>query len=267
MKSSFGSIVLGVYNILFFAFLLAPVIIIVGISFANSYAMDFPPKGYSLRWFEYIMGRKEFVNAFYVSVLIAVVTSIVSLIVGMFASLAIVRFKFRAKSLLESLFMSPATLPTVILGVALLQFFSLLGYTNSWNRLILGHVIICIPFTLRSISASLYGFDKSLEEASLVLGANHVKTFYKIVLPIIRPGIVVALIFAFITSFDNFTISMFLINADTVTLPIRILTFLQWQFDPSVAAISALLIFLTFIVILIVEKAVGLGGMQFMRNA
>lgn len=251
---------------LFFAFLLLPVIIIVGISFSNSYAMDFPPKGYSFRWFQYIVGRKEFVNAFYVSVLIAVITSIVSLALGLLASLAIVRFKFKAKSLLESLFMSPATLPTVILGVALLQFFSLTGYTNSWNRLILGHVIICIPFTLRSVSASLYGFDKSLEEASLVLGANHLKTFYRIVLPIVRPGIVVALIFAFITSFDNFTISMFLINADTITLPIRILTFLQWQFDPSVAAISTLLIALTFAVILIIERAVGLGGMQFMRN-
>lgn len=266
MKNSLGSAVLGIYVLIFFIFLLAPVIIIVGISFSNSYAMDFPPRGYSLRWFEYILNRKEFVNAFYVSVAIAVAASIVSLVLGLLASLAIVRFKFRGKTFVESLFMSPATLPTVIIGVALLQFFSLAGYTNSWNRLILGHVIICIPFTLRSVSASLYGFDKSLEEASLVLGANHLKTFYKIVLPIVRPGIVVALIFAFITSFDNFTISMFLINADTITLPIRILTFLQWQFDPSVAAISALLIFLTFVVIMVIERVVGLGSMAFMRN-
>lgn len=266
MKNSLGSNLLAAYNLLFFAYLLFPVVVILTISFSNSYSMDFPPKGYSLRWFEYIMNRKELVSAFYVSVTLAVVTSIFSLILGIFASLAIVRFNFRLKNLVESLFMSPATLPTVIIGVALLQFFSLTGYTNSWNRLILGHVLITIPFTLRSISASLYGFDKSLEEASLVLGANHVKTFYKIVLPIVRPGIVVALIFAFITSFDNFTVSMFLINADTVTLPIRILTFLQWQFDPSVAAISALLIALTFVVIMIVEKAVGLGRMQFMRG-
>ena len=256
---------MGAYNLLFFAFLLLPVIIIVGISFSNSYSMDFPPHGYSLRWFAYIMNRQEFVNAFYVSVILAVVSSIVSLFFGILASLAIVRFKFRAKNWVESLFMAPATLPTVIIGVALLQFFSLTGFTSSWSRLIIAHVLITIPFTLRSISASLYGFDKSLEEASLVLGANHLKTFYKIVLPIIRPGIVVALIFAFITSFDNFTVSMFLINADTITLPIRILTFLQWQFDPSVAAISALLITLTFVVILIVEKLVGLGRMQFMR--
>lgn len=266
MKNSLGSAALGIYVLIFFVFLLAPVIIIVGISFSDSFAMDFPPKGYSLRWFNYILNRKEFVNAFYVSVIIAIAASVASLVLGILASMAIVRFKFRGKALLESLFMSPATLPTVIIGVALLQFFSVTGFMNSWNRLILGHVIICIPFTLRSISASLYGFDKSLEEASLVLGANHLKTFYKIVLPIVRPGIVVALIFAFITSFDNFTISMFLIDAATITLPIRILTFLQWQFDPSVAAISALLIFLTFVVIMIIEKAVGLGSMAFMRN-
>lgn len=266
MRSSSGNIFLSAYNLLFFAFLLFPVIIIVGISFSNSYAMDFPPQGYSLRWFQYIMNRQEFVNAFYISVTIAVITSIISLALGVLAALAIVRFKFWGKNFLESLFISPATLPTVIIGVSLLQFFSLIGYTNSWHRLILGHVLITIPFTLRSVSASLYGFDKSLEEASLVLGANHLKTFYKIVLPIIRPGIVVALIFAFITSFDNFTVSMFLINADTVTLPIRILTFLQWQFDPSVAAISTLLIILTFVVILVVEKVVGLGKMQFMRS-
>ncbi|MDA8186933.1 MAG: ABC transporter permease [Dehalococcoidales bacterium] len=265
MRSSSANILISLWVLAFYVFLMVPILIIVAISFTSSYSVDFPPAGFSLRWFDYIMNRKEMVNAFWISVTIAAITSVVSLILGLLSSLAIVRFKFPGKSSLESLFMAPATLPTVILGVALLQFFSVAGVGDSFNRLVLGHVIIAIPFTLRSISASLYGFDRSLEEASLVLGSNHLKTFYKIVLPVIKPGIIVAVIFAFIASFDNFTISMFLINANTVTLPVRILTYLEWQFDPSVAAISTVLIALTFIVIMLLEKAVGLGNARMVR--
>jgi putative spermidine/putrescine transport system permease protein len=235
---------------------------VIGISFGPTYQMVFPPQGLSLRWFKYILDQKEFVDSFFVSVVVAFFASLVALLIGILVSLAIVRYQFRWKTAIENIFMMPIILPTVVTGVAMLQFFSLVGYGDFWMRLILGHIIVTIPYTIRSISASLYGVNRRLEEASLIMGANPLQTFKNILLPLIKPGMIAGALLAFIISFDNVTVSLFLLGAKTVTLPVRIMLYLEWHIDPSVAAISTILITLTVITILIAERIVGLANIM-----
>jgi len=249
-------------NVIVYAFLLLPLLIIVGISFSPTYGMTFPPEKLSLRWFKYILGQKEFIQSFYVSLVVAFFTSLFALTFGVLVSLAIVRYKFRWKIVIENIFMMPLFLPSVVLGVAILQFFSIIGYYNFWMRLIIAHIVITIPYTIRSISSCLYGFNTSLEEASLIMGANRLQTFKNVLAPLIKPGIVAGALLSFIISFDNITVSLFLIGSRTVTLPVRVMLYLEWNINPSVAAISAILIALTVITIIIAEKIVGLGNIM-----
>lgn len=260
MKNSPSRYLLYLSNVIVYAYLFVPLIIVVGISLSPTYQMLFPPQGVSLRWFKYILDQKEFTQSFYVSIVVAFFASLVALIMGVLASLAIVRHSFRGKTVVENIFMMPIILPTVVTGVAMLQFFSILGYHDFWMRLILGHVVITIPYTIRSISANLYGFNRRLEEASFILGANRFQTFKNILLPLIKPGLIAGSLLAFIISFDNVTVSLFLLGSKTVTLPVRIMLYLDWSFDPSVAAISTVLIILTVITIIIAERIVGLAN-------
>jgi putative spermidine/putrescine transport system permease protein len=260
VKSSPSRYLLYLSNVIVYAYLFVPLIIVVGISLSPTYQMLFPPQGVSLRWFKYILDQKEFTQSFYVSIVVAFFASLVALIMGVLASLAIVRHSFRGKTVVENIFMMPIILPTVVTGVAMLQFFSILGYHDFWMRLILGHVVITIPYTIRSISANLYGFNRRLEEASFILGANRFQTFKNILLPLIKPGLIAGSLLAFIISFDNVTVSLFLLGSKTVTLPVRIMLYLDWSFNPSVAAISTVLIVLTVITIIIAERIVGLAN-------
>ena len=260
MTNSLNKVSLALCNVIVYAFLFIPLLIIVATSFSPTYQMVFPPAGLSLKWFKYILDQKEFIQSFYVSVIVAFFASLAALIIGVLVSLAIVRHSFRGKTVIENIFMMPVILPTVVTGVAMLQFFSIIGYHDFWMRLIIGHIIITIPYTIRSISASLYGFNRRLEEASLILGANHLQTFTRVLLPLIKPGIIAGALLSFIISFDNVTVSLFLIAAKTVTLPVRIMLYLEWHIDPSVAAISTILILLTVITIIIAEKIVGLAN-------
>jgi putative spermidine/putrescine transport system permease protein len=155
--------------------------------------------------------------------------------------------------------MSPLVLPGIVTGIALLQFFTAAGVVNSFGRLVLGHLVICTPYVIRSVSASLYGLDPALEEAARILGANGWRTFRRVVLPLLRPGLAAGLIFSFITSFDNVVVSLYLIGADTVTLPIRILTYLEWQFDPSIAAISTICAVTTTALVAVAETMTGMS--------
>jgi putative spermidine/putrescine transport system permease protein len=243
--------VLVAYTALVLAGLVLPLAVLVLFSFSADSSFAFPPSGLSLRWFAYLASRHELVTAALVSLEIALVASMAAVTLGVLASLALVRERVPGKALIEGALMSPLTLPGIITGVAFLQLVSLIGFRPSFWRLVLAHVVICTPYAIRSITASLYGLDPALEEASQVMGAGPWRTFRRILLPLMRPGITSAFIFAFITSFDNVVVSLFLISGDTVTLPIRILTYVEWQFDPSVAAISTIVTVFTTALVLV----------------
>jgi putative spermidine/putrescine transport system permease protein len=226
-------------------FLVAPIAIIVLFSFSDGSTFAFPPPAFSLRWFRYLAGRDEFLTAALVSLRLAALASIGAVALAVPAALALVRERFPGKGVVEGVLMGPLVLPGIILGVALLQYFTAIGLTRSFDRLLIGHIVVCLPFAIRSVAASLYGIDPSLEEASRTLGAGRWRTFRRVLLPLVRPGIAAGLLFSFVTSFDNVVISIYLIGADTVTLPIRVFTYLEWQFDPSIAAISTMTLAVT----------------------
>lgn len=249
-------------NIVVYAILLLPLVIVVTISFTSGAGVDFPPPGLSLRWFEYIAHRPEFISGTINSLVLGIVATILALVLGTLAALGMVRYEFRGKAVAEALFLAPLVVPSLIIGVSLVYFFSGIGLVDSFERLVLAHLILTVPYTIRSVSATLYGIDPAYEEASRVMGAGHLRTFFRVLLPMLRPGIIVAALFAFIVSFDNFNLSIFLINGNTVTLPVRIFTYLGFQFDPSIAAISTVLLIGTVAVLLVAERTIGLTRLR-----
>ncbi len=251
---------LALYNVAGYVFLLAPIAVVMVWSFSDSTTLTFPPQGWSLRWFRYLAGRDEFIDAAVVSAQVAIVSSVGAVALGMLASLALVRQRVPGRAAIEALLMGPLVLPGIITGVALLQFFTIIGLLQSFERLLLAHLVICTPYAIKSISACLYGIDPSLEEASRTLGAGPWRTFRRVLLPLLRPGLMAAFIFSFVTSFDNVVVSIYLIGADTVTLPVRILTYVEWQFDPSIAAISTIFIAVTTVMVIVSERITGGGG-------
>jgi putative spermidine/putrescine transport system permease protein len=250
MRSSSRPLLVA-YTVVVLAALVLPLAVLMLFAFSADSTFAFPPSGVSLRWFAYLADRHELLTAALVSVEIALVSSIAAVGLGLLASLALVRERVRGKAFVEGILMSPLTLPGIITGVAFLQFVSLIGVRSSFWRLVLAHIVICTPYAIRSIGASLYGLDPALEEASSVMGAGPWRTFRWILVPLVLPGITTAFIFAFVTSFDNVVVSLFLISGETVTLPIRILTYVEWQFDPSMAALSVIVTVFTTALILI----------------
>jgi putative spermidine/putrescine transport system permease protein len=252
--------VLAAYNAIAYAFLIAPLAVVIILSFTSGTTLAFPPPGISLRWFEYLSGRDEFITAAVVSLRIAALASLGAVTLGLPAAIALVRGTVRGKAMIENALMSPAILPGIITGVAMLQYFTAVGLVRSFPRLVIAHIVICLPYAVRSILATLRGIDPSLEEASTTMGAGAWRTFHRILLPLLRPGVAAAAIFSFVTSFDNVVVSIYLVGGDTVTLPIRIFTYLEWQFDPSIAAISTVFMLVTVVVIVTVELLTGLSG-------
>ena len=245
------------WNVLAYAFLLAPVAIVLLFAFSDASTFAFPPETYSLRWFRYLAGRDEFLTSAVVSLQVAALAAFGAVGLGVPASMALVRQHFPGKAAVESVLMGPILIPGIVLGIALLQYFTAIGLTRSFSRLALGHLLLCLPYAIRSISASLYGLDRALEEAAWTMGATRARAFQRVVVPLIRPGIASGFLFAFVTSFDNVVISIYLIGADTVTLPIRILHWIEWQFDPSIAAISAIVLVVTAVLVLAAERLTG----------
>jgi putative spermidine/putrescine transport system permease protein len=251
---------LVLWSALIYGFLLAPIAVIVIFAFSDAASFAFPPGSYSLRWFRYLAGRDEFLTAVAVSFEIATLAAAGAVLIGLPAAIGLVRKRLPAHRAIEALLMGPLVLPGIVVGIALLQYFTALGITSSFGRLVLGHLLLCLPYAIRSISASLYGLDPSLDEAARTLGATRWRAFSRVLLPLLRPGISAGFLFAFITSFDNVVVSIFLIGADTVTLPIRILNWVEWQFDPSIAAISAIMLALTTGLVLLAERLTAGGS-------
>ena len=249
-----------VFNVAAYGFLLAPILVVIALSFTSGNSLTFPPPGLSLRWFRYLAGRDEFLSAALVSAQVAALAALAATAFALLAAIPLIRGRFRFRNTIETLLMSPAILPGIVTGVALLQYFTMIGLVRSFPRLVIAHAVLCLPYALRSISACLRGIDPSLEEASLTLGAGPWRTFYRVLLPLLRPGVVAGLVFSFVTSFDNVVVSIYLIGGDTVTLPIRIFTYLEWQFDPSIAAISTVFVIVTIGVVALVEALTGLSG-------
>jgi putative spermidine/putrescine transport system permease protein len=240
-------------------YLLLPTFIIVAASFTASDYIAFPPQGFSLRWYARLWQLEEVRASAGRSLLVAIAATAIATVLGVAAAFPLVRSRFPGREGLNAFLMSPLVLPSLVYGLAALMFVSAVGVPLSVPVLVLSHVAIIVPYVVRTTAASLALLDPHLEEAARSLGANSWKTFTRVILPNLLPGITTGAAFAFISSFDNLTVSLFLAGPRVETLPIRLFAMINFDLDPAAAAISAVLVALTFAVVLLAQWALGLS--------
>ena len=245
--------------VLVLVFLLGPFLLIFIASFGAQSTLAFPPEGFSLMWFEKVFQVRMFRDAFETSLQVAVLSTLTALVMGIPAAYAMIRFNFPGKDSLEVIFSSPAIVPGLVVGLALLRYFVLLSNMPVLFGLYLGHTAILFPYTVRVISSSLRNLDPSLEEAAMSLGASRLRSFVQIILPNVRSGILAAFILSFITSFNNVPISLFLTGPGVATLPIQMMLYMEYYFDPTIAALSTLLIIFTIAIVQGAERLLNIS--------
>jgi putative spermidine/putrescine transport system permease protein len=248
-----------------FTLILIPLIFVTWLAFFRQPIPSFPPQGYSLQWFFAIGENPRFVQGFWLSLQVALIATLTGLSIGVPAALCIARYRFAGREGLANLLLLPLVVPGIVLGTALYVFhvevsiLTQLPILGSIGGLIAGHILLVIPWSVRLVSANLAGFDRSIEEAAQSLGATPFKTFFKITLPVIRPGIVAAALFGFVVSFGNLEMSMFLVGPGRTTLPITILQYLEYRIDPTIAAVSVLQVLLIGTAMLVTDRFVKLS--------
>jgi len=248
-----GSVAIGAICL----FLLAPIIIVVITAFSSSKSLAFPPPGFSLRWFEAFLGNRSFVDSALLSIRLGLLVTGITLTVGTFAAVAIARGTFRGAEALRTLVASPLIVPYVVLGLGLLIYLSALRVPSSIWTLTFAHSVVALPFVVRIVSAGLQSYDSRVEESARSLGANRVRAFTSVTLPLIRGSLVAAAVFAFITSFDEVTVTLFVSGPDTTTLPVRVFNYIEFTSDPLISAVSAIEVVLSVVVVIIVDRLVG----------
>lgn len=234
-------------------YMILPIFIVFPMSFSSAEFLTFPPPGFSIKWFERYFGDSSWIDPTLVSLQVAIMAMILSTLLGTLAAMALVRAKMRGRGMINTFILFPMIIPVIILSIALYSFFTKTGFRGTRIGLVLGHSLLCIPFVVITVSASLKGFDETLEKAAMICGASRLKTFMKITFPIIRPGVISGALFAFIISFDEIVISMFICGIDTRTLPLKMWEGIRMEISPVIAAVSTLLICLSVVLLLSAE--------------
>ncbi|UCE31327.1 MAG: ABC transporter permease [Burkholderiales bacterium] len=256
-KGSLRRGAMGAYVTAIYVFLLAPIVIIVFSSFDPTTANTFPPSGFSLRWYREFADSSGFVDAFRFSLWLGIVAAIVATVIGLFTAYGLVRFAGRRREMGQSLALLPIMIPHILISISLLLLITALPVSEI-AVLIIGHAIICLPFTVAGITASLEGVDEQLELAAMTLGASRLRVIWEVVIPLVAPGVLSALIFAFIVSFGDVYIALFLSGPGRTTLPIEIFSYMQWESTPVIAAITSVQILMIVVLGLVIERLVGL---------
>jgi putative spermidine/putrescine transport system permease protein len=240
------------------AFMLAPLVVVCLVAFTPSDTLQVPWGDWSLRWFRAVFEHSDLVQSFWNSLAVAALAASGSVLLAAPAALAIARHEFPGRQALNGLLMSPLIVPHLVLGVAMLRLFALLDVRGSSLWLTLAHVVIVTPYALRLMVAALTGLDRSIEQAALSLGASRWTAFRRITLPLMLPGITGGWMLAFINSFDEVTMSIFITSPQTVTLPVRMYMLATESIDPMMAAVSALIVGLTALVMVLLDRLYGL---------
>jgi putative spermidine/putrescine transport system permease protein len=251
--------VLGAIGAAALVLLIAPSLVVITVSFTSGFSLKFPPPGYSLRWYAALADAWQLQFAAKNSLEIATATTLLTVAAGVPAAIAIARSRSVAARVLDTLFMSPLVLPALAFGLAALMWFTLLGMPISPLTLVIGHTVVCVPFVIRTTVAALAQLDPNWLESSASLGASSWYTFRRVTLPTIRPGILAGAFFAFMSSFDNVPVSLFLRDARIDMLPIRMWQDLEGKLDVTTAALATVLIALTLIAMVVMERLAGLS--------
>jgi len=239
-------------------FILAPLLVTVAISIEPSRFVTFPPGGFTLGWYGQVLADSEFQQSLVFSTLLALGATAGALALGVPAAFAIVRHKFPGRGAAEAVLLSPLIFPILITGVALLQLFATINSNNTPLNMLIAHVLVTMPYVVRTVAGSLLLADTALEDAARTLGANRWMVFRRITVPQIAPGLAAGALFAFMVSFDNFPISLWLADAQHNPIPILVFQRIANVFDPSIAAISTLMIVLSMGIVVAMERAIGL---------
>ena len=246
------------FAVLVFAFLLAPLVIILGASVSDTGYLTFPPQGLTLRWYERIFEIGAFRRTMLTSFLLALGGTALSLLIGIPAAYALARFRPDLPRFLPNVFVLPILVPEIVLGFSLLKSVATGLDLPILPSLLIGHALLVLPYCVRVTGAALNSFDFSVEEAAVSLGCPRLRAFFTVVLPNIRAGVIAAFILAFITSINDVSISIFLTGPGVSTLPIQILAHMEQFFDPVIASVSVLLMLVTVGVMAVVEATLGL---------
>ena len=249
--------VLAVFCVVSLLALVFPSVLVVITSFNASDFLTFPPQGWSLRWYAAMAKNWEVRQAAWLSLKVAALVVAIDLLLGVPAAFPLTRARFRGRDFLATFILSPLMLPGIVIGIGLLFFYMLLGLSLSFSLLVISHVVVTLPFIVSLTSARLTTLDPTYEEAALNLGASQVQKFIHIVLPQLWPGIAAGAAFAFLLSFDNFTVSLFTASDRLRPLPIVLFYLLRYDINPLVGAVSSLEIVLALLVLLVGSRLLG----------
>jgi putative spermidine/putrescine transport system permease protein len=241
-----------------FSLLLAPVVVVAAVSFTSGAFLAFPPPGLSLRWYEALLNSPEIMAALATSATLALLVATLALLIGLPAAYAIARLEFPGRGFLAGLLAAPLLLPTLVLGLALLIALQPLRLVATWPGLVLAHATLAVPFAVRIMTTAIAAVPAELEAAARTLGASPFRATLRVTLPLALPGIFAAAALAFLVSFDETVISLFLVGPRLTTLPVELFRYAENRTDPLVAALSMLLIAIALAIVLLVERAAGL---------
>jgi putative spermidine/putrescine transport system permease protein len=232
---------------LILAFLALPIVVVVVVSFSSATYLTFPPPAFGLRWYGVYFASDDWLRSTWLSLWVAAFVVVLATLLGTLAALGLARLPRALRVLASALILSPLIVPVIVVAIGIYYAFARYGLVSTPIGLILAHTCLAVPFVVTSVSASLAGLDPRLERAALSLGATPIGTFFQITLPLIRPGILAGGLFAFITSFDELVVALFISGSGAVTLPRRMWDDLLYQIEPTIAAVSTLTIVLTVV--------------------
>ena len=242
-----------VFCALVLLFLVAPIIAIMPLSFSSGSLLTFPLPGFSLRWYEFVLSSGRWLMALRNSFIVGTVSTVLATVLGTFAALGLNRGRLPLRPLIMGVLLSPMIVPTVITAVGVYFFFAPLGLVNSFAGLILAHTALGSPFVVITVNATLQGFDVNLTRASASLGAGPIRTFFRVILPLILPGVLSGMVFAFATSFDEVVVALMLAGPDQRTLPREMFMGIREQISPEITAIATSLIIFAAALLLTME--------------
>ena len=245
---------------LIFLFLISPILIVIPLSFnAEPYftftekMLSLDPEGYSLRWYDALFGSSEWMNSIANSFIISIASTIIATALGTVAALGLNRPNMPARALITAVLISPMIVPLIITAAALFSFFARIGLSNTYFGIILSHVVLGTPFVVLTVTASLAGFNETLIRASQSLGANQTTTFFKIILPLLLPGVISGALFAFVTSLDEVVIVNFMAGPSQTPMTVRMFSGLREEISPTILALASLLVALSIILLTTLE--------------
>ncbi|WP_421591610.1 ABC transporter permease [Shinella sp. M27] len=247
---SFSRILLGLFCLLVAILLLAPTLVVIPMSFNGNKSLAFPPVGFSWQWYENFFSNPDWTTSFSNSLIVAVIVAVVATVVGTLAAFGVSRAAARTGGLLRALLITPMVVPGVVLAIGIYAVYLDTHLVGTVTGFVLAHTMLAIPFVLIAVQASLEVFDRRLETAASSLGAGRLTVFRTVTLPLILPGVLSGALFAFITSFDEIIVALFITSPYLKTLPVQIYTSITRDADPTVAAVGTLLFIATSLIII-----------------